>query len=117
MNHHCASSSQMEGLTATGSVVTMRVITTGEELSVRSKSAAVPSTRPARTPSSTATVMQTTDNGNTRGSHLRTFLHTFNYKPRSRSDVFVIGCSQVLRQGIFGLPRSSARTEGCHRRH
>lgn len=57
---------QVEDRLVTGLVAIMRVTTTGEERSERSKSVAAPSTRPVLTPSINVTVMQTTDNGETR---------------------------------------------------
>lgn len=64
----------MEGRLVTGLVVTMRVTITGEELSERSKSAAVPSTKPALIQSSSATVMQTIGSGKTRMHQLPWFI-------------------------------------------
>lgn len=53
----------MEGLILSGSVGIMRVMNTGAGLSLRVGNAAVPSIKPARTPSSGATAMQIIANG------------------------------------------------------
>lgn len=60
---------QMEDRLVIGLVVTTRVTITGEELSEKSKSAAVLSTKPALIQSFSATAMQTTGNGETKKPH------------------------------------------------
>lgn len=55
----------MEGLTLTGLVGIMRVMNTGEELFLRVENVDVLSIKPAPTPSTGATVMPTTANGET----------------------------------------------------
>lgn len=53
----------MDGLTLTGLVSVMRVMNTGEELSLKVGNVDVLSIKPALTPSTGATVTQTTANG------------------------------------------------------
>lgn len=55
----------MEGLTLTGLADIMRVMNIGEELSLKVENVAVLSIKLAQTQSTGATVMPTTDNGET----------------------------------------------------
>lgn len=92
----CLQNIQMEGRLVTGLVVTMRVTITGEELSERSKSAAVPSTKPALIQSSSATVMQTIGSGKTRMHQLPCFFFLIIFVAITKRIYIQIAAFQVL---------------------
>lgn len=80
----------MAGHLVTGLVATMKVTITGEELSERSKSAAVPSTKPVLIQSSSATAMRTTGSGKTAPIKLVLFFSYFCGTDKGTSKLFPV---------------------------